>query len=61
MANTQQNDLRKGKPQAEPSTNAKMAGHQDRVMPTPKSGEHAVNPGAGSQSGVGEGQGTKSN
>ena len=30
MANTQ-NDLRNGKPQAEPSTNAKLAGHQDRV------------------------------
>ena len=61
MANTQQNDLRKGNPQAEPGTNAKLAGHQDRVMPMPKSGEHAVNPGAGSKAGVGEGQGTKSN
>lgn len=61
MANTQQNDLRKGKPQAEPSTNTKLAGHQDRVMPMPKSGENAVNPGVGSKAGVGEGQGTKSN
>ena len=61
MANTQQNDLRKGKPGAEPNTNTKVAGHEDRVMPMPKSGEHAVNPGAGSQAGVGEGQGTKSN
>ena len=34
---------------------------EDRVMPTPKSGEHAVNPGVGSKAGVGEGQVTKSN
>jgi hypothetical protein len=61
MANTQQNDLRKGKPGAEPNTSTKIAGHQDRVMPMPKSGEHAVNPGVGSKAGVGEGQGTKSN
>jgi len=61
MANTQQNDLRKGAPKAEPSTNSKLAGHEDRVMPMPKSGENAVNPGAGSKAGVGEGQGTKSN
>jgi hypothetical protein len=61
MANNPQNDLRKGKPQVEPSTSAKLAGHQDRVMPMPKSGEHAVNPGSGSKAGVGEGQGTKSN
>jgi len=60
MANTQ-NDLRNGKPQAEPSTNAKLAGHADRVMPTPKSGEHAVNPGTGSKAGVADGQVTKSN
>lgn len=66
MANSQQNDLRQndlraGKPGSEPNTNAKLAGHQDRVMPTPKSGEHAVNPGVGSKAGVAEGQGTKSN
>jgi hypothetical protein len=61
MANTQNNDLRNGKPGAEANTDAKLAGHQDRVMPTPKSGEHAVNPGVGSQAGVGEGQVTKSN
>jgi len=61
MANSGQNDLRKGEAQAEPSTNAKLAGHQDRVMPMPKSGEHAVNPGTGSKAGVAEGQGTKSN
>ena len=42
MANTPQNDLRKGKPGGEPNTNAKLAGHEDRVMPMPKSGEHAV-------------------
>ena len=61
MANTPQNDLRKGKPGGEPNTNAKLAGHEDRVMPAPKSGEHAVNPGAGSKAGVAEGQVTKSN
>ena len=61
MANTSQNDLRKGKPGTDGNTNAKLAGHQDRVMPTPSSGEHAVNPGAGSKAGVGEGQVTKSN
>jgi hypothetical protein len=60
MANTQ-NDLRNGKSKAEPSSNAKLAGHQDRVMPTPKSGEHAVNPGTGSKAGVADGQVTKSN
>ena len=61
MANIPQNDLRKGKPGADGNTNAKLAGHEDRVMPTPKSGEHAVNPGVGSKAGVGEGQVTKSN
>jgi hypothetical protein len=59
--NNNQNDLRNGKPGAEPSSNAKLAGHGDGVMPMPKSGEHAVNPGAGSKSGVAAGQGTKSN
>ena len=48
-------------PGVEPSSNAKLAGHGDSVMPMPKSGEHAVNPGTGSQSGVAEGQTTKSN
>lgn len=62
MATTDnQNDLRKGNPGVEPSSNAKLAGHGDSVMPMPKSGEHAVNPGTGSQSGVAEGQTTKSN
>jgi hypothetical protein len=61
MANIPQNDLRKGKPRSEPTTNAKLAGHEDSMMPMPKSGEHAVNPGAGNKAGVGEGQGTKSN
>jgi hypothetical protein len=55
MANTPQNDLRKGKPGTDGNTNAKLAGHEDRVMPTPKSGEHAVNPGAGSKAGVADG------
>jgi hypothetical protein len=61
MANTHQNDLRKGQPGGEASTNAKLPGHEDRVMPMPKNGEHAVNPGVGSKAGVAEGQGTKSN
>ena len=46
MTNTK-NDLRDGKPGEDANTNAKMAGHSDRVMPTVKSGEHAVNPGVG--------------
>ena len=61
MANIPQNDLRKGKPGSEPSINSKLAGHEDRVMPTPKSGEHAVNPGTGSKADVADGQVTKSN
>ena len=63
MANSQnQNqDLRKGKPGEDANTNAKLAGHHDRVMPTSPSGENEVNPGVGSKAGVGEGQVTKSN
>jgi hypothetical protein len=61
MANTQQPDLRTGKPGAEPTTNTQMPGHQDQAMPMPPSGEHAVNPGVGSKAGVAEGQVTKSN
>jgi hypothetical protein len=61
MADTQKNDLRNGRPGEDAITNAKLAGHQDRVMPTTKSGEHAVNPGVGSTAGVAEGQVTKSN
>ena len=61
MAHNQQNDLRKGTPRAEPATNAKLPGHEDRVMPMPKSGEDTVKPIAGSKGGVGEGQVTKSN
>jgi hypothetical protein len=62
MANTENNnDLRKGKPGGTGNTDAKLAGHQDRVMPLPKDGENAVNPGIGSKAGVGEGQATKSN
>jgi hypothetical protein len=55
------NDLRDGKPGEDANTNAKLAGHSDRVMPTAKSGEHAVNPGVGSNAGMAEGQVTKSN
>jgi hypothetical protein len=61
MADTRKQDLRNGKPGAEPMTNAKLAGHEDEVMPMPKSGEHAVNPGVGSKAGMAEGQVTKSN
>ena len=61
MADSQTHDLRKGKPGAEPTSNAKLAGHEDKVMPTAPSNEHAVNPGAGSKAGVAEGQVTKSN
>ncbi|HEX4635858.1 MAG TPA: hypothetical protein VH189_06730 [Rhizomicrobium sp.] len=63
MANTHapDRDLRKGKPAAEPSTDAKMAGHQDKIMPTPPDKENPVNPGIGSKAGVAEGQVTKSN
>jgi len=63
MANihSQDRDLRKGKPGIEPTTNAKMAGHDDKVLPLPPDNENPVNPGAGSKAGVAEGQGTKSN
>jgi hypothetical protein len=61
MANPQQPDLRKGNPGAAPTTNAKMPGLSDRVMPTDPSGEDSVKPVAGSKGGVAEGQGTKSN
>jgi hypothetical protein len=61
MANSQNNDLRKGQPGAEPTSNAKLAGHEDKFMPTAPSNEHAVNPGIGSKAGVAEGQVTKSN
>ena len=60
MTNTK-NDLRDGKPGEDANTNAKLAGHSDRVMPTTPSGEHAVNPGVGSTAGMAEGQVTKSN
>jgi hypothetical protein len=61
MANPQQNDLRNGKPSAEPRSEATLAGHKDVDTPMPKSGENAVNPGVGSKAGVAEGQVTKSN
>jgi hypothetical protein len=63
MAHTQDSrpDLRKGKPAAAPTTEAKLAGHQDKVMPTPPDQENAVNPGVGSKAGMAEGQVTKSN
>ena len=61
MADTQKQDLRNGKPGAEPITNTQMPGHQDQVLPTTPSGEHAVNPGVGSKAGMAEGQVTKSN
>jgi hypothetical protein len=65
MANSQthdlRQDLRKGNPGAEPTTNAKIAGHEDKVMPMPPDNQNAVNPGVGSKAGVAEGQVTKSN
>jgi hypothetical protein len=61
MANSQQPDLRKTQPGAEPLSEATLAGHKDVDTPMPKSGEHAVNPGVGSKAGVAEGQVTKSN
>jgi hypothetical protein len=63
MANSQpqERDLRKGKPAIEPTTDAKMADHQDKIMPTPPDKENPVNPGVGSKAGVAEGQVTKSN
>lgn len=60
MANSQQ-DLRKNKPHMAPTTEAQLPGHEEKVMPIPPSGEHAVNPGVGSKAGVAEGQVTKSN
>jgi hypothetical protein len=62
MAQTH-HDLRKdtGKPGIEPTTNAKVAGHEDKIMPTPPDNENAVNPGVGSKAGMAEGQVTKSN
>jgi hypothetical protein len=69
MANSQthdprqdlRHDLRKDKSGAEPTTNAKLAGHEDKVMPTPPDKQNPVNPGVGSKAGVAEGQVTKSN
>jgi hypothetical protein len=61
MADSQTKDLRKGKPGVEPTANAKMAGHDDKVMPIPPGNEHSVNPGVGSKAGVAAGQVTKSN
>lgn len=61
MTTPQKPDLRKGQPGEDASTNAKLAGHSDKVMPTTPSGEHAVNPGVGSRAGMAEGQVTKSN
>lgn len=61
MADTNQHDLRKNKPRAAPTTEARLPGREDVVMPTPPSGQNAVNPGVGSKAGVAEGQVTKSN
>lgn len=61
MADTKKHDLRDGLTRIEPTTNAKMPGLGDRVMPTDPSGEDEVDPGTGSKGGVAEGQGTKSN
>jgi hypothetical protein len=61
MTTPQKPDLRDGKPGEDALTNAKLAGHADKVMPTTSSGEREVNPGVGSTAGMAEGQVTKSN
>lgn len=61
MANPNQHDLRKNKPHTAPTTDAQLPGREDVDMPTPPSGQNAVNPGVGSKAGVAEGQVTKSN
>jgi hypothetical protein len=50
-----------GKAREDGNTNAKMAGHTDKVMPIDDSGQHVINPGPGSRAGMAEGQVTKSN
>ncbi len=61
MTDVKKPDLRDGIVGEDGNTNANLAGHVDRVMPTTKSGERAVNPGVGSTAGMAEGQVTKSN
>ena len=61
MANSNKHDLRDGKPHAAPTTETRLPGHDDNVMPLPASGQNPVNPGVGSKAGVAEGQVTKSN
>ncbi len=46
-------DSLKGREDA--NTNAKLAGHSDKVMPTADSGQHVVNPMPGSKAGKPEG------
>jgi hypothetical protein len=57
----QKRDLRAGKPGETGNTDATLAGHEARIMPIENSGEHSVEPLAGSKGGVAEGQVTKSN
>jgi hypothetical protein len=56
-------DLRDGmgKAREDGNTNARLAGHTDKVMPIDDSGQHVVNPAPGSRAGMTEGQVTKSN
>jgi hypothetical protein len=61
MASSQKHDLRDGMSRIEPTTNAKMPGLSDSILPTEPDDENAVKPLAGSKGGVAEGQGTKSN
>ncbi len=61
MTTPQKPDLRNGKPGEDARTNATLAGHTDKTMPTTSSGERPVNPGVGSTAGMAEGQVTKSN
>lgn len=61
MTKTPKPDLRDGKPGENGNTDAKLAGHYDRVMPTDPTGEDEVTPLPGGKGGVAEGQVTKSN
>ena len=61
MTDVKKPDLRDGIVGEDGNTNANLAGHTDKVMPTVPSGERPVNPGVGSTAGMAEGQVTESN
>ena len=56
----EKHDLRDGMSRIEPTTNAKMPGLKDRVLPIEPSGEDVVEPIAGAKGGSAVGQGTNS-